>query len=88
MTRVCLIGSFYVAGVSATAVVSGDYHTCAIVTGGGVKCWGLNDNGQLGLDNNANVAIPMKLNLSGSLDFEFRNDKRMSATLQSNCTET
>ncbi len=42
-------GSAQVAGVaSATAVSTAEDHACALFTGGTVRCWGKNDQGQLG----------------------------------------
>ncbi len=42
----------------ATQVVTGDRHTCALLEGGAVQCWGANEQGQLGYGHTDELKTP------------------------------
>ncbi len=46
------------AGIGASAVAAGSYHSCAVVDGG-IQCWGYNSSGQLGDGTQSNTAAPV-----------------------------
>ena len=50
-------------GLTAKASALGYLHTCAIASDDSLKCWGFNDNGQLGLGNTANQNTPQNVSL-------------------------
>lgn len=49
-----LIGEVNVGG-TVSQVVAGESHTCALLSTGAVRCWGLGTNGALGYGNTSNV---------------------------------
>ena len=52
-----------VAGIqNAIAISAGTLHTCALLAGGTVQCWGGNDDGQLGVGNNNQSNAPLLVN--------------------------
>jgi alpha-tubulin suppressor-like RCC1 family protein len=53
----------------AISIAAGDTHTCVLMEGGGVKCWGGNGLGQLGDGKNTMQASPVDVvGLSGTVD--------------------
>ncbi len=57
-----------VSGLSSgvTAISAGDAHTCSLAATGAVKCWGFNENGQLGDGTKMDRAVPTDVSGLGS----------------------
>jgi len=58
--RVGQIQQFTAIGISTpTAIEAGAYHTCALLEDATARCWGLNDNGQLGDGSQTDSSTPV-----------------------------
>jgi alpha-tubulin suppressor-like RCC1 family protein len=51
---------------SAQAIAAGGSHTCALLAGGALQCWGLNSSGQLGNSSNTSSGLPQAVTGLGS----------------------
>ena len=49
---------------TVTKISAGNAHTCAILSGNILKCWGANQNGQIGDGTTTNSAIPVSVGIS------------------------
>jgi alpha-tubulin suppressor-like RCC1 family protein len=58
----------------ATSISAGDYHSCAVLTGGGVKCWGSNGLAQLGTGTTGDPSPPVTALLTGVAEIAVADD--------------
>lgn len=55
-------------GGIATKIAAGGDHTCAIMQAGALRCWGRNDDGQLGRGNKAHIGDDETVYSAGNVD--------------------
>ena len=55
-------------GRTTKAISAGDFHTCAVLDDGSVRCWGLGAEGQLGYGNTDRIGDNEPLRLVGPVD--------------------
>jgi alpha-tubulin suppressor-like RCC1 family protein len=71
-------------GARVLQITAGEHHTCALLSTGGIKCWGLGNFGQLGTGSNATLNAPPAgtLSLGGATAYQISaGDKHTCALL-------
>ncbi len=73
-----------VAGLGGAVIdlAAGAYHTCALITGGTIKCWGANNYGQLGNSSTSSTAVTSPQLVTG-----ITNGKSITAGRFHTCTQ-
>ncbi len=61
----------FLSGASSIASAFGESHTCVLVTGGGVKCWGWNFYGQLGIGSTEQQSSPVDVKFKAGVNVLF-----------------
>jgi alpha-tubulin suppressor-like RCC1 family protein len=69
---------------NATAVSAGGSHSCALTSSGDVKCWGLNQEGELGI----NDATVNNATTPRNVDGLSSGQSEISAGIQHSCSRT
>ncbi|MBW3609710.1 MAG: hypothetical protein KY463_15495 [Actinobacteria bacterium] len=74
-------------GTTAKAISAGGFHTCALLSDGGVSCWGFGGNGRLGYGNVDNVGRTPQTtpDIIGLVDLGGRGAKAISAGYGHTC---
>src|SRR5512137_3016820 len=63
-----LAGQARAAGASLPSIATGGDHTCELIGDGGVRCWGRNDEGQLGDGTLGTVVQALPVRVAGLSD--------------------
>ena len=70
-------------GASATQIAAGGGHTCALLAGGAVRCWGTGGSGQLGHDATATIGAAGDIPVGGTVTQVVAGNARTCALLTS-----
>ena len=75
-------------GAPVTDIAVGDFHTCALLSDGNLKCWGEGANGRLGYGNQTDLGTPAAsgVDLQGTSAYQLTAGAAHTCALRSNGT--
>jgi len=63
----------------ASAIATGNAHTCALTTTSLLKCWGMNSDGQLGNGSLTSSTTPLIVTFPSATDYTYGNSSHKHA---------